>query len=196
MTQLNSPPDDIRPPDGTALFQALAGLALYAINFVGVFWALLVKKPGTVGSRAYTTDFFGGFLLIVALSNNDWYPDKYLFFAAMVLMALKLVQHRYATSKRKEHVHTRCIGQSRFPGKGHTPLAWEVIVGGLVAIICFLVGLIPFGTYIGLSAICASLNEGLIEERDRQRAIQMADAMLEQEYAMENFRRWQDAKKQ
>ena len=65
--------------DGKQLFQFFCALILWAIYFTGAFWALLVKKPATVGTRAYWIDASGGFALILALSQNSWYPDKHWF---------------------------------------------------------------------------------------------------------------------
>jgi len=190
MTELKSPPEEFRPMQGKDAFQAIAGLLFLVLNVTGVFWALLVKKPGTAGTRAYLLDAAGGFVLLLALSQNHWFPDCYAFQLALMLMSIRFLWHFFASLNSKTHIHTRCIGVSRFPGKGHTKLAWELLVGMGVGFGFILLGMEPFGLFILASAACASFKEGLIEQRDTWRSIQIADAMSEQEYAMQNYERW------
>lgn len=187
---MQQPPDPYQHPKITDIFQNIVWLFMLAVYFAGVFWALLVKKPGTVGTRAYMLDMSGGFVLLLALSQGTRHGDKLLFTSSLVLLALMYLWHLHCTLRSKVHVHTKCVGHSRFPGDGQKP-AWLEICSGVVVAIAFGVcGFQPFGTFIFISACANFARDAMIQERDRQRSVQMEDAMWEQQYMMRNYNAW------
>ena len=187
---MQQPPQPYEHPKATDILQSLSWVFLMAVYATGVFWALLVKKLGTVGTRAYFLDFSGGFLLLLALSQNPWPYDQFFFVSSLILLVIMLLWHMQATLNSPVHVHTKCIGHSRFLGKGKRPETMELVTGLLVAGLFVLFGLVPYGFFIFASASANFIRDGMIQERDRLRSVQMADAMWEQEYMMNNFDQW------
>ena len=179
MNSSNPPPDQFEPWTGQDLFQFTAGIFLYFIHFVGVFWALIVRKPGTTGSRAYVPDALGGFVLLLALSQNGWEPDRYLFTACLIAFPILFFWHWNRAVNSPKHIHTQCIGASRFRGEGDNPYLLEWVSGLVPGLLFVAAGMAPFGFFIAASASCVFIRQGMIKERDRLRAVQMADAMLE-----------------
>ncbi|MEM9411466.1 MAG: hypothetical protein AAGA30_10150 [Planctomycetota bacterium] len=190
MTELNQPPKETQIGDGRMLFQFISGLILWAIHFTGAFWALIVKKPTTVGTRAYWIDASGNFVMLIALSQNSWYPDKYLFLFSALILCLLFWWHFFSTLRAPGHIHTQCIGGSRFGGSGHTPQMIELMLGFFVGIFFCLFEMVPYGFFIIASAFASSFKEGIIQTRDDFRSVQMADALAEQEYLMNNYNDW------
>jgi hypothetical protein len=187
---MQHPPDEFKPVKATDMFQWALWMFLIAVYSLGVFWALIVKKPGTVGTRAYWMDFGGGFLLILALSRNSWPYHPLMFQASLVLLVVMFFWHFHCTMRSKTHVHTKCVGHSRFPGRGNMPHTLELLTGLALGAAIAIGGFVPYGLFIGFSALANSTRDGLIQERDRLRSVQMADAMWEQEYMMNNFNNW------
>ena len=187
---MQHPPDNYEHPKATDMLQSLSWIFLMAVYAAGVFWALIVKKPGTVGTRAYLLDFSGGFFLILALSQNSWPHSQTLFQCSLIFLVVIFLWHIYCTMKNPIHVHAKCVGQSRFPGKGKQPEGWELFTGVFLGTVVAAVGLVPFGLFIFVSACANGTRDAMIQERDRLRSVQMGDAMWEQEYTMNNFEKW------
>lgn len=192
---MNQPPDNYQQPKATDMLQSLSWVFLLAVYTLGVFWAMIVKKPGTVGVRAYALDMGCGFLLLLALSQNPWPLDQYFFVGSLILMCVLYLWHLSCTMRNHgmggAHVHTKCIGASRFRGEGKWPETYEVFSGILIGGVFAFCGLQPFGFFIFASACANGLRDAMIDERDRLRAVQMGDAMWESEYYMNNFNKWQ-----
>ena len=189
--------DSFQPPggqepfgDAKSLFQFLSGLFLIAVHVLGVFWAMLSKLPGTVGTREYWFDMLCGVTLLTALSQNSWYPDRYLFQGSIVLLIVLYFRHLFTTLYGKKHVHTKCIGTSRF-GTGDDGKLWEAVVGVATGISICLAGCQPYGLFVIASAVANTIKVAMVDERDRHRSVQMADAMAEQEYMMEHYEKFQ-----
>lgn len=188
-THTNKPPPfqqaDI--PSAKDAFQVISGGFLVAVYTLGVFWALLVRKFGSIGTRAYWFDMCCGYLLIIALAQNPWYPDRYAFQLLWGLLPLLYVVHLLATMASSTHVHTQCVGRSRFPGNDGNAKVLEFVTGLLIGGGFYIYGMVPFGLFIMASATASTVRDALIAERDRQRALKMSDAMWEQQYMMDNF---------
>ncbi len=184
------PPEQQPSPNAKQAFSFLAGILMIAVYTLGVFWAMLVKKPGTVGTRAYSFDLLCGITLLTALSQNSWYPDKYLFVGSLILLPVMYIRHIGATLKQPDHVHTKCIGGSRF-GNSDKAKALEFFFGIGAGLIVAATGCMPFGLFIMASSTANMVRQAMLDERDRQRSVQMADAMAEQKYMMEHFEKYQ-----
>ena len=187
---MQHPPDNYEAPKITDMLQSLSWIFLMAVYSLGVFWALLVKKPGTVGTRAYLLDFCGGFFLLLALSQNSWPYDQVFFVGSLILLVIMLLWHMQSTVQKQEHVHTKCIGHSRFRGEGSRPETLELLTGFGVAAAFAVCGLFPYAFFIIASASANFLRDALIEERDRLKATQWADAEWEMQYHQNNYENW------
>ena len=183
------PPEILPPPDAKQAFNFFSGIFIFVIFTMSAFWALLVKKPGTIGRIAYLTDSGFSFVVILALSQNGWYPDKYIFTACLVVLPILYCFHLVTSAKSEKHVHSRCIGASRF-GRGDKGPFLEFVFGLCLGVVCILAGCAPFGFFLMICSTASTIRFGMIEERDRQRSIQMADAIAEQEIMMEQYEKY------
>lgn len=185
--------DNFKPPgeqtvmgDAKNVFQFLTGIFMIAVHVTASFWAMIAKKPGTVGTRTYWFDVLCGNTMLLALSHNFPAPDQFLFQFAIVLMSGLYLRHLFSTMNQEEHIHTHCIGKSRF-GEGDNGKFREAMIGKIVGLCICLTGCVPFGIFVIISALANAVRIMMVDERDRQRAVNLADAMAEQEYAMDNL---------
>lgn len=192
--------DQFQPPEGQTplgdakgMFQFVSAVLMMAVHIVAAFWAMVAKKPGTVGTRAYWFDVGCANTLLLALSQNWWYPDRFLFQAAIPLLTGLYVWHLIATLRRNEHVHTRCVGSSRF-GSGDDGKFKEALAGLATGGCICLTGCLYFGAFVAASAIANAMRILMVDERDRQRSVQMADAFAEQEFMMHQYEQFQREK--
>lgn len=194
---MNNHADSFRPPgqheplgDAKAMFQFISGVFIIAVHVLAAFWAMVAKQPGTVGTRSYWFDVLCANTLLIALSQNSWYPDRYLFQGSIVLITGLLLWHLMSTHSRPGHIHTKCIGESRF-GPGDQGKLREFVVGAGTGLCIVIAGCGPFGLFVLASAAANVLRILMLDERDRQRNVQMADAMAEQDYMMNQYDRYQ-----
>lgn len=192
--------DRFQPPDGQSplgdakdMFQFISGVFLIAVHVLAAFWAMVAKQPGTVGTRAYWFDVGCANTLLLALSQNWWYPDRFLFQAAIPFLTVLYFWHLLSTAHRDEHVHTRCIGSSRF-GSGDDGKFKEALMGLVTGGAICLTGCVYFGGFVAASATANTIRIMMVDERDRQRAVQMADAFAEQEFMAHQYERFQREK--
>ena len=172
------------PPDVKEMFGFVSGVFYLAMMTLGCFWALVMRKPGTLGTRAYWFDYGCANLLLLALRQFFPYTPLFeLFTVTMIAMVVLFFFHLVCTLTNRKHVHTKNVGTSRFG------TAFELLVGGGVgaAFATLVPGAAPYGIYIVCSAIALFINSVMIDERDRQRAVQMQDALWEQDYAMKMY---------
>lgn len=179
-----NPKDEFKPASAKMLVHNLGLLFVTAVATTSCFWSMLFRKPGTVGTRAYALEMFLSTLLILMLANAP--HEKPYFVIALLFMYVGYVQHLMATWKKKEHVHTQCIGGYRYSEKGSV----EGFLGLGIGAAVFLIGLPYFGGFIAASALCCGIRDSLVSERDKLRSIQMADAIAEQEYMMKIYERF------
>lgn len=186
MTELKEPPKEFETVSPAAALGLMTGIFLYACRFVGCFWALVVKKPGTVGVRAYLLDFFCSVPMFLAFIQNDWYPDKYFFLFAFGFHILFYLNHLVKSAYSQEPIHSHCLGNTRL---GRT---WDLLLGAALGLGVALIA--PFfGAFVMASAVGHGIFLTAIEERDRQRVVKMTDAMLEHEYMMTQFEKYRNS---
>ena len=188
----NNHTDSFQPPgkpesvgDPTQAFQAFAGLCLWIISIMSAFWAMLARRPDTIGVKAYFVDVMLCLTLLTALSQNSWYPDRYLFRVSSALLIILYLKHLYATSKSDRHVHSRCVGVSRFGSE-----STEAIIALLIGLGFCALGAVPYGAFLMFSALALLIKGMMIGERDKKRAKLMMDSVLEQEHMMETFEQY------
>ncbi|MCC7336539.1 MAG: hypothetical protein IT422_15725 [Pirellulaceae bacterium] len=181
---LNQPEQQKKPPGAKEAFNFFAFILIFACRVVGVFWAIISKKFGSVGTRVYALDVLWAIPLLLALRVNDWYPDKYAFETMFIVLVAGFMLHLAATLKQKQHIHTKYVGDTRGGGLGEF-VVWAALTGGFLA-----AGMVPTACFITTSMVCHHLFLTAIQERDRQRAVMIADSMAEQRYMMENFERY------
>jgi len=193
---MNNHADNFRPPDdNTTLgdakqtFQFISGIFMIAVHVTGAFWAMIAKKPGSVGTRAYWFDVLSCNTLLLALSHNWWYPDRLAFQGAIAVNTGLWLWHLWATINQEEHVHTHCIGASRF-GAGDNGKFREAMIGLISGLCIVLIGFQYFGFFIVASAGANAIRIMMVDERDRQRSVQIADAIAEQEYMMNQYEKF------
>lgn len=185
MNKPPNPPGDM--PSGKDAFKLIINVILIAIGALSVFWALVMRKFGTVGTRAYWFDLLTGYVLVIIMSHG-LYPDAVLFRGLWVGLPLLYIAHLGATASAEKHVHRHCLGSPRFL-KGKKGEVLEIVIACLAAGAFQAAGYEVFGLYVLLSATALYIVEILVMARDGQRVKQMEDAMWEQEYTMANFQR-------
>lgn len=181
-----NPKDEFKPASAKMLIHNLGLVFVTAVATTSCFWSMLFRKPGTVGTRAYTLEMFLSTLLILMLANAP--GEKPYFVVALVLMYGGYIKHLMTTWKKTEHVHTQSVGGYLYSKNGSV----EGFLGLGIGAAIFFVGLPYLGGFIAASALCCGIRDSLIQERDKLRSIQMADAIAEQEYMMkihERFKR-------
>lgn len=184
----NVPKDIAPPPNAKHMVLPLMGLFLWLCTVLGCWWAMLTRKVGTVGTRFYFMPMMWSTAMFVALYSNDFYPDKYFFQVTLVLMWLFYLQHLYMTMKNRVHVHTRCVGLHNHP-------ALEVAMLILLCWFAYEFQAFAYVYFTMASCVADTIHGELIKERDRQRSVQMADAMWEQQYMMDNYREFQETRR-
>ena len=194
---MQQPPHIERPPDAKQTFNIIGVCLIQIMCIVATFWALIVKKPGTAGTRHYWQEAGWSFILLLALSQNSWYPDQYFFVASIFILSFNFWWHYLASAKHVRNgtrrIHTQYIGDSRFKGKEKWWRQFqEAATGLLVAMVFVLIGAYPYAFFLIATTLCCANKEMAIEERDRLRSIQIDDAMMEQEYIMDNYERWRN----
>ena len=150
-------------------------------------WLLLVRNFGSVGTRATWLEYSLTSVVLIALAHQFPPPNYYLFMGTLVVMPVFFFGHIFATLNTKEHVHTHCLGTPRL---GSEPR--EFFVGAAIglAIVLFWPIAAPFGWYVFTCASALAIRGMMLEERDRQRSVQMDDALWEQEYMMRNYEKF------
>ncbi|MEO9749898.1 MAG: hypothetical protein ABJM39_11705 [Porticoccus sp.] len=172
---------------GKDVAEFVTGVFHLAVSILGVFWALCIKKRGTVGTRVYMVDTGLCWLGLLAMTGQ---PGDWMFHLALVVLPLLWLYHLVATWSRKEHVHTMCIGSSPFPFEASTNQSIETFLGiGLGVLIATTLDFY-FGCFLALSAFAGIVRAWMIDERDRRRAVQMNDALAEQEYMMRTMEKY------
>ena len=196
---MNNHADSFKPPhdtgdgmpDGKELFGFVTGICYIAIDTLGAFWMLMMRRGGTIGSRATWFGVGCGNLLLLALRGAYPYTPCYeLFTGAMVVMTLLFFYHLIRTVSSKEHVHTQCIGTPMF--KGSSGEIGE-LAGGIFLALIIAFGspdAQPFAIWLAASAIALAIRGWMIDERDRLRATAMEDAIWEQNYMQRNYERF------
>lgn len=181
---MQKPPDQFQPASAKMMVHNLGVVLLTAVATTSCFWSMLFRRPGSVGTRAYALEMFLSTLLILMLANAP--GERPYFIVALVLMYAGYIKHNLATGASKEHVHTQCVGGYRYSKTGSVEGFLGLAIGGAA----YYLGLPYFGGFVAASALCCGIRDSLIQERDKLRATQMADAIAEQEYMMKIYERF------
>lgn len=182
-TEKPPPHDTMQPASAKEMFQFLTGIFHIIVYGFGAWWAMLTKKLRTVGTRAYWLDVALCWCPMAMCANQPALMplERHLFLGGWILMFVLFWVHLIASYASPNHVHTKCVGQSRL-GDG-----WDVVIGLAIGGACYAAGLQFVGGFIAISATCNWIRDQMILERDRQRAVQMDDAMYEQQYTLGNY---------
>ncbi len=174
-------------PDGKQIFGFVVSLFYLALMTLNTPWLLLMRKRGTVGTRATWFDFGCTNLLLLACRQFFPYsPCVELFTGTMLLMLPLFLLHFRAAWISPQHVHTQSIGR---PWVGSELL--EFVIGAAIGltIIWRWPSAEPFGYFVLASAGALAIRSMMIEERDRMRSVQIEDALWEQEQMLANYER-------
>ena len=164
----------------------IANIFLIGLGGLSVFWTLIVRKFGTIGTRALWFDLICGYVLVIILAHG-LYPDALLFRGVWIVMPLLYVTHLMATLGASGHVHRHCVGKPRFLGGGRKGEAIETVIGWAVFLVFYCTGYEIFAWFLLASILATVIRDVMIAFRDRQRSAQMQDAMWAQNYMMDNF---------
>lgn len=181
-----SPPSDGQMPDGKQAMGAIGGIFLLVVMVMSNPWLMLVRKFGTVGTRATWIECGLSMIVLMALSQSVE-PLRSLFVGTLFLMPILFFAHIICTSSKKQHVHTLCLGTPRFGSE-----FLEFLLGAAtgLSIVFGWPEAAPFGWYIFACAAALGIRGMMLEERDRQRSVQMDDALWEQDYMMRNYEKF------
>ena len=179
------PQDDFELMQSKEAFQFIGTVAVFTLTVLSTFWSQLARKPGTIGTRYYARGVLWTFVGFVAMLGTPSQIDKLLFQGAIVVLAVAYIWQLQATKRMPHHVHTHAIGQWRF----------DIMIELMIAVAIMFVlwnyaGSRLFAPFLAISALSCLIHDGIIEERDKLRATQMADAIAEQEYMMANYERY------
>lgn len=175
--------DTIQPASFKQTFQFVTGLLHMLVYGFGAWWAMLTKRPKTVGTRAYWLDVALCWIPMAMCAQSPGLPqlERQLFLGGWILMFLLYWVHLIASYASPNHVHTKCVGQSRLGDR------WDFFIGFVLGMGLYALELRFVGGFIVISSTCNWLRDQMILERDRQRAVQMDDAMFEQQYMLGNY---------
>lgn len=175
-------------PDGKQVFGFVTAIFHLTLMTLNTPWLLLMRKGGTVGTRATWFDYGCTNLLLLACRQFFPYsPCVELFTATLMLMPFLFLYHIIASLRQKHHVHTKSIGA---PAVKSELLEFLVGAGIGCAIIWKWPAAEPYGFFILCSASALAIRSMMIEERDRLRSVQMEDALWEQDYMIRNYERF------
>lgn len=180
------PPDNFKPASAKMTIHNLGLLGITAVATLSCFWSMLMRKPGTVGTRAYALEMVLSSLLLIALSHSPYPQERDVFYVFLGVMYVGYISHLGKTNKSEKHVHSYCVGSYRYSKKG----AIELCIGVAVGTALYYLGFQYAGGFVGVSALACTVRDALIEERDKIRSRQIADAIIDQEYMMHNYERF------
>lgn len=176
--------------------------AAYVLAFASRVMACPIE---VILRRQFGSRYFGMATLVALFAVPMWtlfWPEAdprgitalWLVFLVMQLRARIESAFRVA---RGETIHTRYNGWPRLASLfKHLPekKLKAVIEPALVLVVgvFFMQGNPPLGSYLIVAGICHALNTALIESVERSRALQMNDALIEQQQLGERFRKMRD----
>jgi len=179
---MSQPPQE-QQNEFTNVFSTGIAVVYLAIMAFSAPWALMSKKFGTVGTRAYWFDVMCSITVLCFLRMNG-HPDADLFTATLLLLPCLWLLHFYATVSRKEHVHRQCIGTPRFGDTGAFALGCTIACG-FIYLECY-----AFAIYLIASVLATLFRSTWVEERDHQRTLAMKDALWEQKQMMALYEKY------
>lgn len=180
------PPENQPMPDGKQVFRTAITLLHYAIGALSVFWSLVIRKPGSVGTRVHWVDVPIAMVGLSIVRFSPYYLDAWMFALTMNLLPMLYVYHLITTFCQRRHVHTMCVGEPFFRGGEK----WECLAGLVTAAALYWSGIRSYGMFVAASALAVVIRDWVISERDRQKTVQLDDALWEQEYMIGNLKKY------